>query len=216
MFWFEHANTRKHVSEHSWLSGWVILSIWAYLAHLPCAFSLILNRINKLMFWFKHANTRKHVSEQSWLSGWIILNILAHLAHLAQFYFSLIFSAINTYNFSWLNLTNEKISVSEDKSLVESGQSLRHLSWRRKSPLLVGNFCSKLWSTLVYFRQKQGYIHFSPLRPRRVGTGQERKKQQPTDGPPCKFEENYHFQPESLIRITMAKKKKKKSELLVC
>ena len=50
------------------------------------------------MFWFKHANTRKHISEKSWLSGWIILNTLAHLAHLAQFYFSLIFSAINIYN----------------------------------------------------------------------------------------------------------------------
>ena len=83
-------------------------SILAHLAHLACAFSLILNRINKLMFWFKHANTRKHVSEQSWLSGWIILIILAHLAHLAQSYFSLIFSAINTYNCFWFHLINEK------------------------------------------------------------------------------------------------------------
>ena len=30
----EHANTREHVSEHSCLSGWVILSILAHLAHL--------------------------------------------------------------------------------------------------------------------------------------------------------------------------------------
>ena len=60
------------------------------------------------MFWFKHANTRKHISEKSWLSGWIILNTLAHLAHLAQFYFSLIFSAINTYNCFWFDLTNKK------------------------------------------------------------------------------------------------------------
>ena len=72
------------------------------------------------MFWFKQANTRKHVIEQSWLSGWIILNILAHLAHLAQFYFSLIFSAINTYNCFWFDLTNKKNSVTEDKSMVKN------------------------------------------------------------------------------------------------
>ena len=60
------------------------------------------------MFWFKHANTRKHISEKSWLSGWTILNTLAHLAHLAQFYFSLIFSAINTYNCFWFDLTERK------------------------------------------------------------------------------------------------------------
>ena len=36
------------------------------------------------------------------------MNILAHLAHLAQFYFSLIFSAINTYNCFWFDLTNKK------------------------------------------------------------------------------------------------------------
>ena len=60
------------------------------------------------MFWFKHANTRKHISEKSWLSGWTILNTLAHLAHLAQFYFSLIFSAINAYNYFWFVLTNKK------------------------------------------------------------------------------------------------------------
>ena len=39
---------------------------------------------------------------------WLNLNILAHLAHLAQSYFSLIFSAFNTYNCSWFNLTNKK------------------------------------------------------------------------------------------------------------
>ena len=43
MFWCEHGNTKKHVSEHSWLSGWVIFNILDHLAH--CAqsyFSLIL------------------------------------------------------------------------------------------------------------------------------------------------------------------------------
>ena len=64
--------------------------------------------MNTLMFWFKHANTRKHVSEQSWSSGWNIFIILAHLNHLAQFYFSLIFSAINTFNCFWFDLTNKK------------------------------------------------------------------------------------------------------------
>ena len=37
-----------------------------------------------------------------------MLSIFAHLAHLAQFYFSLIFSAINTYNCFWFDLTNKK------------------------------------------------------------------------------------------------------------
>ena len=71
------------------------------------------------MFWFKHANTRKHVSEQSWLSGWSFLNILAHLAHLAQLYFSLIFSAINTYNCSWFDLASKKICSHWRQKLVE-------------------------------------------------------------------------------------------------
>jgi len=60
------------------------------------------------MFWFKHANTRKHLSKHSWLRSRVILNILAHLAHLAQSYFSLIFSATNTYNCSQFDLTNKK------------------------------------------------------------------------------------------------------------
>ena len=74
---------------------------------------------SSFFFWFWMAwmnilmwackETRKHVSEHSWLSGWMILSILAHLAHLAQSYFSLIFSSINTYNYSWFELTNEKI-----------------------------------------------------------------------------------------------------------
>ena len=83
-------------------------SILAHLAHLACAFSLILNRIDKLMFWFKHASTRKHISEQSWLSEWIILNILAHLAHLAQSFFS-DFQRNECINCPWFDLTNKKI-----------------------------------------------------------------------------------------------------------
>ena len=44
MFWFKHANTKKHVSKHSWLSGWVILNILAHLAHLAQSyFSLIIS-----------------------------------------------------------------------------------------------------------------------------------------------------------------------------
>ena len=128
-----HTNTRKHVSEHSCLSVRAFSSI---LAHLACAFSLILNRIKK-MFWFKHTNTRKHVSEQSWLSGWIILNISAHLAHLAQSYYSLIFSTTNANNCFWFDLTNKKNSVTEDKSMVKSHQCLWLFSSRRQPPLLV-------------------------------------------------------------------------------
>ena len=86
---------------------------------------------------FEHANTRKHISEQSWLCGWIILKTLAHLAHLAQFYFSLIFSAINTYNCFWFDLT-KKISVAEDKSMVKSDKCLRLFSSRRQPPLHIG------------------------------------------------------------------------------
>ena len=119
---------KKHVSEQSCSSVRAFSSILAHLAHLAhlaCAFSQILNRINKSMFWFKHANTRKHVSKQSWLSGWIIFNILAHLAHLARFYFSLIFSAINTYNCFWFDPINKKNFMTEDKSRVKSDQCLR-------------------------------------------------------------------------------------------
>ena len=130
---FEHANIRKHVYKHICSSVRVFLSILTHLAHLALykkvcqwayllicegvfnyssslssfssVFFLIFNGMN---IWYKYANTRKHVSEHSWSSGWMILSILAHLDHLAQSYFSLIFSEINTYNGSWLDLTNKK------------------------------------------------------------------------------------------------------------
>ena len=44
---FEHANTRKHVSEQSCSSVRVFLSILAHLAHLASLFFLILKQINK-------------------------------------------------------------------------------------------------------------------------------------------------------------------------
>ena len=43
MFWWEHVNKRKHVSEHSWLCGWVILSILAHLAHLAQSYISLIN-----------------------------------------------------------------------------------------------------------------------------------------------------------------------------
>ena len=43
----KHANTRKHISEHSCSSVRVLLSILAHLAHLAQSFILILNGINK-------------------------------------------------------------------------------------------------------------------------------------------------------------------------
>ena len=104
---FGHANTRKHVIEHSCSSVRVFLSILAHLAHLAQSFFSDFKK-DRLMFWCKHANTRKHVSEYSWSSVWGILSIFAHLAHSAQSYFSLIFSAINTYTCSWFDLTNKK------------------------------------------------------------------------------------------------------------
>ena len=56
---FEHANTRKHVYEHSCSSVRVFSSIPAHLAHLAQSFSLILNAINKKKDGFisEHANT---------------------------------------------------------------------------------------------------------------------------------------------------------------
>ena len=52
---------------------------------------------------------QEHVNEDNWLSGSVILSVLAQQSHLALSYFSLIFSAFNTYNCSWFNLTNKKI-----------------------------------------------------------------------------------------------------------
>ena len=63
---------------------------------------------------FKQANTRKHVREHSWSSIRVVLSTLGHQAHLAQSYFSLIFSAINTYNCLWFNLTLWRIAITED------------------------------------------------------------------------------------------------------
>ena len=46
-YMFQQANTRKHVSEHSWSSAWVILNCLAHLAHLAQSyFSLIFSAIN--------------------------------------------------------------------------------------------------------------------------------------------------------------------------
>ena len=59
---------KKHVSDQSCSSVRAFLNILAHLAHLACSFSLILNRINKLMFSFKHANT-KNAKLVVWLSG---------------------------------------------------------------------------------------------------------------------------------------------------
>jgi len=69
----------------------------------------------------------------------VILNILAHLAHLAQSYFSLIFSATNTYNCSQFDLTNKKVAVTEDKSSVKSEQRLR-LFFLTATAAITGKF----------------------------------------------------------------------------
>ena len=109
MFWYlsEHANTRKHVSEHSCSSVRVFFSILAHLAHLAQSFFLNLNVINKCFDTRLNMQIQEHVREHNWSSRWVILSILAHRAHLAHSYFSLIFSAFNTYNCSWFNLTNK-------------------------------------------------------------------------------------------------------------
>ena len=103
---YTHANTRKHIYEHSCSS----MSVFQYSSSFSSFSSIFFLdfKWDRLMFWCKHENTRKHVSEHSWSSGWVILSILAHLAHLAQFYISLIFSAIDSYNSSWFNLINKK------------------------------------------------------------------------------------------------------------
>ena len=71
-------------------------------------FISILNGINICFDTCLTMQIQEHVSELNWSSRWVILSILAHPAHLAPSYFSLIFSAFNTYNCSWFNLTNEK------------------------------------------------------------------------------------------------------------
>ena len=60
MFWCEHANTKKHVSKHSWLSGRVILSILAHIAHLAQSYlSLILSAIKTYnCSWFDLTNEK--------------------------------------------------------------------------------------------------------------------------------------------------------------
>ena len=47
LYMSEHANTKKHVSEHSCSSVRVFLSILAHLAHLAQTFVVILNGMNK-------------------------------------------------------------------------------------------------------------------------------------------------------------------------
>ena len=75
---FEHANTRKHISEQSCSSVGVFLSILAHLAHLASAF-FIESRINGLIFGYvsEHASTKKHVSEHCCSSVWVFSSILA-------------------------------------------------------------------------------------------------------------------------------------------
>ena len=68
---------------------------------------------------------QKDVSEHSWLSGWVIFIISAHSAHLAQSHLSLVFSAINKYNCSYFDPTNEQISVRSDQCL-QLFSSCRH------------------------------------------------------------------------------------------
>ena len=56
---------------------------------------------------------------------WLRYVILAHLADLAQFYFSLIFCAIHTYNCSWFDLANKKNCSDWKQKLGEEGPMLR-------------------------------------------------------------------------------------------
>ena len=105
----QHANTKKHVSEHSWLSAQIILSILAHLACLTQFVFLILNGMNECFNTCLGMQIQEHVRELNWSSGWVILSILAHWAHLDPSYFFPIFSAFNSYNYSWFNLTNKEI-----------------------------------------------------------------------------------------------------------
>ena len=61
MFWCKYANTIKHASEHSWLFGWVILSILAHLAHsVESYFSLIFSATSTYnCSWFDLINEKK-------------------------------------------------------------------------------------------------------------------------------------------------------------
>ena len=66
MFWCKPANKKKHVSEHSWLSGWVIFSILAHSAHLiQSDLSLVFSAINKYdCSWFDPLNEQISVTER--------------------------------------------------------------------------------------------------------------------------------------------------------
>ena len=73
MFWCKHANTRKHVSEHSWSSGWVILSIFAHVAHLAQSyFSLIFTSINTSTVCFFWNDTKENTIILQWNKIWKI------------------------------------------------------------------------------------------------------------------------------------------------
>ena len=104
---FEHANTRKHVHEHSGSSVRVFLSI---LAHLAQSFFTDFKRndLKKWIYSFLSMQIQESMSVS--IAGhlvWVNLSIFAYLAHLAQSYFSLIVSAIKTYNCSGLIQTNK-------------------------------------------------------------------------------------------------------------
>ena len=133
MFWYlsERANTRKRVSEHSCSSVRMFFQYSSSLSSFSSVFFLILNGIDKCFDTCLSMQIEEHVSEHNWSSGWVILSIWAHRAHLAQSYFSLIFSAFNTYNCSWFNLTNKKFAATDDENIVKSGQCLCLFSSRR-------------------------------------------------------------------------------------
>ena len=63
IFWFEHENTRKHVSEQSWLSGWKFLIILAHLAHLAQFYFSLIFSASFNCFWFDLTNKKNLVTE---------------------------------------------------------------------------------------------------------------------------------------------------------
>ena len=87
---FEHANTRKHVYEHSCSTVRVFLSILAHLAHFAQSFFLISNAINELIFWYmsKQADTKKHVSEHKCSSVRVFFKYFSSLSSFSSVFFS--------------------------------------------------------------------------------------------------------------------------------
>ena len=141
MFWWEHVNTRKHVSEHSWLSGWVILSILAHLAHLAQSY---ISRINSATntckcSWFD-LTSRKICSDWKQKLGekWPMLTTFFLTATAA-----ITDSDLYQIGHGHAHSMDNSRQISQIENIVELGRSRRKVVWytseKRQNGLTVLN-----------------------------------------------------------------------------